>query len=207
MAKIKLEIELDSNDLNDQKAFTNLMHAFSGSPTVQVISSKNDFPLQELKEAVKVQSPSTSEPDIKTSETNTEPAKDTTEVTEYSETEMLKMPNSDLKEYATALGIDWAKAEGKNTNRKLTDLVLAFREEGSADEASDENDTDPGDLAGETSGSLVGVDYNDLKVALGKKVDDHRPAIVAKLKEFGATRMPDLAEKHWEEMYEFLEAL
>ena len=214
MATIKLEILLDSNEQTDVLAFSNLMNAFSGTPAIQLVTSKQEFPLEALKRSVEAQSPSTS---TSTQVTPTEVEVNTAEIANISEDEMLAMPNTDLKDYATSLGIDWAKAEGKNTNRKLANLVLDFRngvtsevEDGSpaAEAAKDEAPaetaedlTKENDLAGEA------ITYNDLKVSLGKKVDEHREAIVAKLAEYGATKMPNLAEEHWEAMYNFMEAL
>ena len=58
-----------------------------------------------------------------------------------------------------------------------------------------------------TAEDAPAITYNDLKVSLGKKVDEHREAIVAKLAEFGATKMPNLAEEHWTDMFNFMEAI
>lgn len=228
MGQIKLEILLDTEISSDQKAFLKLMQAFSGTNSGVQTVHNTDYKLpvdKFIKSAV--------EAGVR-AETNTEPIKVTTEIAEYSEAEMLKMPNTDLKEYATGLGIDWAKAEGKNTNRKLTDLILAFREgkaspeeeqetngeaesleeaetleEENSTETTKQEDTDlldDEDLAGK---DLAGkeITYNDLKISLGKKVDDHRPKIVAELAKYGAAKMPALAEEHWEKMYNFLESL
>lgn len=215
MATIKLEILLDSNEQTDVLAFSNLMNAFSGTPAVQVKSAGTEISnskkvLQEAGEEVFESIKALAETIV------TEHKEETAENHEYTEAEMLKLPNTDLKDYATGLGIDWAKAEGKNTNRKLADLVLAFRNgetseeqetpaaEAAKDEAPAETAEDltkEDDLAGEA------ITYNDLKVSLGKKVDEHREAIVAKLAEFGATKMPNLAKDHWEAMYNFMEAL
>lgn len=218
MATIKLEILLDSNDQNDVTAFANLMNAFSGTPAIQLVTSKQEFPLGALKRSVEAQSPSTS-----TQVTPTEVEVNTAEIANISEDEMLAMPNTDLKDYATSLGIDWAKAEGKNTNRKLANLILEFRdvtekvtEEAEAEEvasyaaevAEEEAPTETAeDLTAEDDLAGEGITYNDLKVSLGKKVDEHREAIVAKLAEFGATKMPNLAEEHWTDMFNFMEAL
>ena len=179
MATIKLEILLDSENQNDALSFANLMNAFSGAPSVQLVTSKQEFPLEALKRSVEAQSPSTS---TSTQVTPTEVEVNTAEIANISEDEMLAMPNTDLKDYATSLGIDWAKAEGKNTNRKLANLVLDFRngvtsevEDGSpaAEAAKDEAPaetaedlTKENDLAGEA------ITYNDLKVSLGKKVNE-----------------------------------
>lgn len=207
MATIKLEILLDTRDQTDIVAFSNLMNAFSESPSVQLKSmGEKSFPIEALKKAIEIQSPSTQ---------NTDEIKRDISTTEiYSEEEMMAMPNSDLKEYVTGLGIDWAKAEGKNTNRKLANLVLESRngeteeQESPADKVEKEvpivtsdDLTKEDDLAGEE------ITYNDLKVALGKKVDAHRDAIVAKLAEFGATKMPNLPEEYWTDMFNFMEAL
>ena len=219
MATIKLEILLDSKEQNDVTAFANLMNAFSGAPSVQLVTSKQEFPLEALKRTLEAQSPS-----IQVTATEAEGITETTQNEEYqngyeySEAEMLKLPNTDLKDYATGLGIDWAKAEGKNTNRKLADLVLAFRsgeikeeQESPAAEAAEEAPTETAedltaedDLSAEDAPALT---YDDLKVSLGKKVDQHREAIVEQLGKFGATKMPNLDEKHWEAMYNFMEAL
>mgnify|MGYP003583873084 CR=1 FL=1 len=216
MATIKLEILLDSNEQTDALAFSNLMNAFSGTPAIQLVTSKQEFPLEALKRSVEAQSTSTQV-------TPTEVEVNTAEIANISEDEMLAMPNTDLKDYATSLGIDWAKAEGKNTNRKLANLILEFRdvtekvtEEAEAEEvasyaaevAEEEAPTETAeDLTAEDD--LVGekLTYNDLKVSLGKKVDEHREAIVAKLAEFGATKMPNLAEEHWTDMFNFMEAI
>jgi len=217
MATIKLEILLDSNDQTDVLAFSNLMNAFSGTPAVQVLHPGDAFPTIKMEG---LSNPLENPNLTVTKEQSTADAGDhkeeTAETPEYTEAEMLKLPNTDLKEYATGLGIDWAKAEGKNTNRKLADLVLAFRSgetseeqetpaaEAAKDEAPAETTEDltkEDDLAGE------GITYNDLKVSLGKKVDEHREAIVAKLAEYGATKMPNLAEEHWTAMFNFMEAL
>lgn len=223
MATIKLKILLDSENQNDAVSFANLMNAFSGAPSVQlsqVVKSAAHFPLQELNTAITAQSPTSQQTEEKT----TEAVKVTDgEIKDYSEQEMLDMPNTELKDYVTGLGIEWAKAEGKNTNRKLANLVLEFREvkggisqeiedpaaekiiqEGKLDKA--ENETAEDDLAEEEESS-TGITYNDLKISLGKKVDQHRDAIVAKLRAFGATKMPNLDEKHWEAMYNFMESL
>ena len=209
MATIKLEILLDSNEQNDVTAFANLMNVFSGTPAVQLVKSDHKAAIEA---GVRL-------------ETNTETVKVTTESAkeeeyrngyEYSEAEMLAMLNTDLKDYATSLGIDWAKAEGKNTNRKLADLVLAFRngepkeeqQSPAAEAAKDEAEAEEEEAPTETAeGAPTTLTYNDLKVSLGKKVDEHREAIVAKLAEFGVTKMPNLDEEHWVEMYNFMEAL
>lgn len=204
MATIKLEILLDSNEQNDITAFANLMNAFSGTPSVQYLSSGKyeTFSKAAVEAGVRA-------------ETNTEAVVVTTEISkeeeyqngyEYSEAEMLKLPNTDLKDYATGLGIDWAKAEGKNTNRKLADLVLTFRNgETPASEAAREEA--PTEETEETNPSSEAITYDMLKLALSKKVEEHREAIVEKLGELGATKMPNLAEENWEEMYNFMEAL
>ena len=232
MATIKLEILLDSNGQTDIIAFSNLMNAFSGTPSVQVVNQ--GFPIEALKRTVEAQSPSTAN---KLTASESEQIAETTKQEEYqngyeySEAEMLKLPNTDLKDYATGLGIDWAKAEGKNTNRKLADLVLAFRngepkeeQESLAAEAAKETAEDltkeeqeslAAEAAKETAEDLTKEDdlggdkltYNDLKLSLGKKVDEHREAIVAKLAEYGATKMPNLAEEYWTDMFNFMEAL
>ena len=214
MATIKLEILLDSENRNDVLSFANLMNAFSGAPSVQLVTSKHEFPLEALKRTVEAQSPSSSS---QVTVTATEAEENTTaDPVEYSEAEMLAMLNTDLKDYATSLGIDWAKAEGKNTNRKLADLVLAFRNgepkeeqspaaEAAKDEAEAEAEEEaPTETAEDAPTTLT---YNDLKVSLGKKVDEHREAIVAKLAEYGATKMPNLDEEHWVDMFNFMEAL
>ena len=210
MATIKLEILLDSNEQNDVTAFANLMNVFSGTPAVQLVKSDHKAAIEA---GVRL-------------ETNTETVKVTTESAkeeeyrngyEYSEVEMLKLPNTDLKDYATSLGIDWANEEGKNTNRKLADLVLAFRngepkeeqQSPAAEAAKDEAPTEveeeaPTETAEDAPTTLT---YNDLKVSLGKKVDEHREAIVAKLAEYGATKMPNLDEEHWVDVFNFMEAL
>ena len=212
MATIKLEILLDSNGQTDIIAFSNLMNAFSGTPSVQVVNQ--GFPIEALKRTVEAQSPSTAN---KLTASESEQIAETTKQEEYqngyeySEAEMLKLPNTDLKDYATGLGIDWAKAEGKNTNRKLADLVLAFRN----GEPKEEQESLAAEAAKETAEDLTKEDdlggdkltYNDLKLSLGKKVDEHREAIVAKLAEYGATKMPNLAEEYWTDMFNFMEAL
>jgi hypothetical protein len=216
MATIKLEILLDSNEQTDVLAFSNLMNAFSGAPSVQYLSS--GFPVEALKRTLEAQSPSTAN---KVTASEAEQIAETTKEEEYqngyeySEAEMLKLPNTDLKDYATGLGIDWAKAEGKNTNRKLADLVLAFRNGGAKDEESPATEVVKDEALKETAEDLTKEDdlggekltYNDLKLSLGKKVDEHREAIVAKLAEYGATKMPNLAEEHWTDMFNFMEAL
>ena len=206
MATIKLEILLDSNEQTDVLAFSNLMNAFSGAPAVQLLNPKQEFPSEALKRTVEAQSPSTQV-------TPTETEVNTTEIANISEDEMqmLAMPNTDLKDYATSLGIDWAKAEGKNTNRKLANLILEFRDvtekvtEGAEEEEAPTETAE--DLTTEEDLAGAKLTYNDLKVSLGKKVDEHREAIVAKLAEFGATKLPNLAEQHWVEMYNYMEAL
>lgn len=215
MGQIKLEILLDTEISSDQKSFLKLMQAFSGD-TMAVPVDKAEATKTETDYKAAIHA------GVKL-ETNTEPVKVTTESTEYTEAEMLKMPNTDLKEYATGLGIDWAKAEGKNTNRKLTDLILAFREGvaspeeeqeaiGEAETLEEENSTETTeqedtDLLGDEDLAGKEITYNDLKIALGKKVDEHRPKIVAELAKYGAAKMPALAEEHWEKMYNFLESL
>lgn len=132
---------------------------------------------------------------------------------------MLKLPNTELKSYVTGLGIDWEAAEGKNTNRKLTDLVLEFRkyvESSKNDTATNANPFAPDEdekaedttaEENEEAATEGGVDYNAVKLELSKKVDANREAIVAKLAEFGATKLPNLPEVHFAAMFEFLKAL
>ncbi len=205
MAQIKLEILLDSKEQKDVNAFANLMNAFSGTPAVHVLNS-GSFPTEALKRTLEAQSPSTqdatADDEIKGVQSTT------TEIRDYSEEEMMDMPNANLKDYVAGLGIDWGKAEGKNTNRKLANLVLEFRNGVTAEAAKDEAPAETAeDLTKEDDLTGEAITYNDLKVSLGKKVDEHREAIVAKLEEFGATKMPNLAEEHWTEMYNFMEAL
>ena len=214
MATIKLEILLDSENQKDVLSFANLMNAFSGAPAVQLLNPKQEIPSEALKRAIEAHSPSNQ---VTTAETEV----NTTKFANISEDEMLAMLNTDLKDYATTLGIDWAKAEGKNTNRKLANLVLEFRDvtekvtevtevtEAEAEEAAEaaEEAEAEEEAPTETAEDAPAITYNDLKVSLGKKVDEHREAIVEQLGKFGATKIPDLAEEHWVEMYNFMEAL
>ena len=218
MATIKLEILLDSNEQTDVLAFSNLMNAFSGNPSVQVVNQ--GFTIEALKRTVEAQSPSTQVKDTQDAPaaeaTTSEASKD---VKVFTEAEMLKLPNAELKSYVTGLGIDWEAAEGKNTNRKLTDLVLEFRkyvESSKNDMATNANPFAPDEdekaedttaEENEEAATEGGVDYNTVKLELSKKVDANREAIVAKLAEFGATKLPNLPEAHFAAMYEFLKAL
>ena len=215
MATIKLEILLDSNEQTDILAFSNLMNAFSGTPSVQVVNQ--GFPIEALKRTVEAQSPSTSAQDAPAAEATTSEASKDVKV--FTEVEMLKLPNAELKSYVTGLGIDWEATEGKNTNRKLADLVLEFRkyvESSKNDTATNVNPFAPDEDGkaedttaeeNEEAATEGGVDYNTVKLELGKKVDANREAIVAKLSEFGATKLPNLPEAHFAAMFEFLKAL
>lgn len=214
MATIKLEILLDTKDQMDILAFSNLMNAFSGTPSVQLKSAEDkNFPLEALKKAIEVQS-LTTQGTPGAESVIIEASKDFNKIERtFTEDEMMAMPNPDLKEYVTGLNIDWAKAEGKNTNRKLANLVLESRNGETKDQESTTEEDEK--VSMDTSDDLTKEDdlvgeeitYNDLKVSLGKKVDEHRDAIVAKLEEYGATKMTNLAEEHWTDMFNFMEAL
>lgn len=51
------------------------------------------------------------------------------------------------------------------------------------------------------------IHLNDIKLMLKEKVTDHRPAIHAKLKEYGAKNLAVLDSAHYADFYEYMAAL
>lgn len=195
MANIKIALDLDSNDSKDLQVFINLLTAFGGNSTLNPVidetyfHKKRDKPSEEVSEDPKIS---------------------TTEIRDYSEDELKAMDNSTLKDVATGLGIEWEKAEGKNTNAKLIRLILSVDEK--ADEGKEEYVTESKEKAETAQESTENIStgkttLNELKVKLGEKVDANRDEIVAKLKEFGSSKLSNLPEEHYDAMYTYLNSL
>ena len=210
MANIEIKLELDSNNPSDLQAFTNLLAAFGGTSTAVM-----QIPANLGKVAAPIQN------DTAPVAEASSPKVTTTEIREYSEEELKAMDNATLKDVATGLQIDWANEEGKNTNAKLIKLILK-NYEGSEQTENKEETTEQDqsnasestateskaeatqDAPAETTGSVT---LNELKVELGKKVDDNREAIVAELGKLGASKLSNLKEEHYTHMYKFLTSL
>lgn len=219
MARIQINLELDSNQ--DAELLSKLTLALSGrtqSEKHQQLdeTGKKDFML--MKDAT-IESRTAFLPE--NAETKKSEPENFRDVSDYSEEELKAIPNDELKFIATNLGIDWASAEGKNTNAKLAKLILKhydygkpaesedIKEDNSDEEAYEANRSASGENTKEDSKKATSNDVtiDELKVELGAKVEANRDAIVEKLNELGATKLTNLDESHYSEFMDFLKAL
>lgn len=209
MSKIRVEIEINPSNLNEVQAFSALMLAMGGNDTATIQVPTNlgkaggfKAPTIETAKAV-VEAPAPTD--------KVEEAKSEVEIKTYSEDELKSMDNDDLKELATGLGIDWATEQGKNTNAKLIRLILENYKGGEApapaEKVEEAEASAPAATTEKSAETESDVSLDDLKIELGVKVDTNRDAIVAKLKEFGATKLSNLPEENYSEMLTFLKAL
>ena len=197
MSKIRVELEINPSNLNEVQAFSALMLAMGGNDTATIQVPTN------LGKAGGFKAPAPAE--------KVEESKSEVDGKTYSEDELKAMDNDDLKELATGLGIDWAAEEGKNTNAKLIRLILKSNNGGEApapaDKVEEAEASAPAAKNEKSAETESDVSLDDLKLELGVKVDTNRDAIVAKLKEFGATKLSNLPEENYSEMLTFLKAL
>lgn len=96
-------------------------------------------------------------------------------VKEYGEDELMEMENKDLKKLCTELGIDPEKTDGKNTNRKLTNLILAKQKKALAsveDDDSDDEDEAPKKKSKKGEEKDAGSPLEKSVASIIKKLDD-----------------------------------
>lgn len=208
MANIKIEIVLDTINPEDQSIFTKLSLAFGNSNTEENISGTLT---KAIVAPVYTGAVNGITDQTKTAEAPKEDIVESRDISTYTEDELKAMPNSELKNLATSMGIDWESMEGKNTNAKLAKLIVSFgstsdkstNDVETTDEESEEEKETP---VTETKESLT---INDLKLELGVKVDigDNREKIVAKLSELGASKLTNLDPSHFSTMMDFLKNL
>lgn len=132
-----------------------------------------------------------SEPTPEVSETNdkkseAKSAKDTADK-KYTEDELMEMSTKDLLKMCKAMGIDPDDTDGKNTNKKLRNLILNAQDADSDDE-DDDNDGDDNELTTKVSEILEDFDggkKNKKKTisAICALVDDADKDAVAELVE------------------------
>lgn len=201
MARIQINLELDSNI--DAELLSKLTVALGGN---QIITAPSvAFVAESLPknttEAAQIEPQKTDTIDKVKDETEEENFRD---VSDYSEEELKSIPNDELKSIATELGIDWASAEGKNTNAKLAKLILRLQD--TPDEVTENNSDE--DISEEPKKSTSqDVTLDELKVELGAKVDANREAIVERLNDLGATKLTNLEESHFSAFMDFLKSL
>lgn len=77
----------------------------------------------------------------------------------YTEDELMEMPTKDLLKLCTSMGIDPDATAGKNTNKKLRNLILDAQEGSDDDDEEDdeEDDSDDTPVDDELVNSVVGV--------------------------------------------------
>lgn len=210
MAKIQINLELDSNQ--DAELLSKLTLALSGRT-----QSEDHQQLDETgkKDFMPLIAPIKNEPKVETKGSEPENFRD---VSDYSEEELKAIPNDELKSIATNLSIDWASAEGKNTNAKIAKLIRKhfdktveedIKEDNSDEESYEANRSASGENTKEQPEKTTpnDVTIDELKVELGAKVDANRDAIVEKLNGLGATKLTNLDESHYSEFMDFLRSL
>lgn len=206
MARIQINLELDSNQ--DAELLSKLTLALSGrtqSEKHQQLdeTGKKDFML--MKDAMIEPHTAFLPENAETKKSEPENFRD---VSDYSEEELKAIPNDDLKSIATKLGIDWASAEGKNTNAKLAKLILKHYDYDKSAESENDTDYPEKDIKEDPKKPAPSdITLDGLKVELGAKVEANRDAIVEKLNELGATKLTNLDESHYSEFMDFLKAL
>lgn len=84
---------------------------------------------------------------------------DTDSSNEYTEEELQIKPTKELEKICKEMGIDYASEPGKNTNKKLRDLILKAQEEGvsEADEDDDDDEEDDDDSASINEAEVKGL--------------------------------------------------
>lgn len=206
MARIQINLDLDTNISGDAELLGKLTVAFGGnqnnaSPSVNFVAESI------LKGAAM-------EPRIAIIPENmeTKKAEDEVEkfrgVSTYSEEELKAIPNDELKSIATNLGIDWASAEGKNTNTKLAKLILKHYDYDKSAESENDTDDPEKDIKEDPKKPApADITLDELKAELGAKVEANRDAIVEKLNELGATKLTNLNESHFLAFRDFLKSL
>lgn len=209
MAKIKIELEMDSNDQADVTAFNNLVGVFGGLP---VIIEHKPIATHKVSENIQIDP-------IQTAITEGTKSGITGENTTGfptsipTESDLKALSNDALKDYVKSLGIDFESFEGKNTQAKLIRLVNSHFEGTLENETKDgkaaESETVTETLKDETSTEAQEVSFNDVKLKLGEKVDigDNRGKIVDKLSELGATKLTNLDPSKFSDFMEFLNSL
>lgn len=222
MSKIQVNFEfdpsMDSNEVKALLAFFNTLNGNTFNPTVESVVDRVSTKVEQAIETVK-QSSEIEEPKEERVVNNNY---------EYSEEELKAMATNDILSIVKDLGIDPDKFEGKNTAKKLRDLILnsysshvEVTEDKWVDESTGttfEDVVEKIEEAIETVKSYREVDdiksvseeplkVEVIRALLNEKVDAHREAIVAKLRAFGAKNLTVLeADKHLE-FYNYLKAL
>lgn len=214
MAKIQINLELDSNQ--DAELLSKLTVALGGNTYESPVA---DDVTKVATEEFKIEPRTALLPE--NMEVKKQESENFRDVSDYSEEELKSIPNDELKFIATNLGIDWASAEGKNTNAKLAKLILKHYDYGKSAESENIKEDNSDEEAYEVNRSASGgntkedskkatsndVTIDELKVELGAKVEANRDAIVEKLNELGATKLTNLDESHYSEFMDFLKAL
>jgi hypothetical protein len=206
MARIQINLDLDTNISGDAELLGKLTVAFGGNQNNA--SPSVNFVAESILKGVAM------EPRIAIIPENmeTKKAEDEVEkfrgVSTYSEEELKAIPRDELKSIATNLGIDWASAEGKNTNAKLAKLILKHYDYDKSAESENDTDDPEKDIKEDPKKPApADITLDELKVELGAKVDANRDAIVEKLNELGATKLTNLNESHFLAFRDFLKSL
>ena len=206
MARIQINLDLDTNISGDAELLGKLTVAFGGNQNNA--SPSVNFVAESILKGVAM------EPRIAIIPENmeTKKAEDEVEkfrgVSTYSEEELKAIPNDELKSIAANLGIDWASAEGKNTNAKLAKLILKHYDYDKSAESENDTDDPEKDIKEDPKKPApADITLDELKVELGAKVDANRDAIVEKLNELGATKLTNLNESHFLAFMDFLKSL
>jgi len=206
MARIQINLDLDTNISGDAELLGKLTVAFGGNQNNA--SPSVNFVAESILKGVAM------EPRIAIIPENmeTKKAEDEVEkfrgVSTYSEEELKAIPNDELKSIATNLGIDWASAEGKNTNTKLAKLILKHYDYDKSAESENDTDDPEKDIKEDPKKPApADITLDELKAELGAKVEANRDAIVEKLNELGATKLTNLNESHFLAFMDFLKSL
>lgn len=130
---------------------------------------------------------------------------------DYTEDELSQMSLSVLKGLLEDAGIDYDSFEGKNTNKKLRTLYLtgkwgdeSVEDEEPADEVQDEPTAQQQE---EPKAPVSTISADDIRKAMSLKRDKNRQGIMDIFAQYGASKVSDLKESDYAEVYNAINAL
>lgn len=120
--------------------------------------------------------------------------------------EMRDMETGELKDACDILDIDYAAADGVNTNKKLRDLILDyFKADAPAEtkEAAPIQETKKEAPAATEGGATI----DDVRAAVTNNVGAHREAIKKELTRLGANNVTSLDASKFQDFLDFIDLL
>lgn len=208
MSKIQVNLEFDPiSDAGSAAAIIAFFQTLRGASTPLVALSEKSLTEVEIEKIADTMCSG-----VKAVETHNAPvSKDYDNGYQYSEEELINM--KEINSLAESMGINLSEYPGKNTNKKVRDLILAsyagdLKEDTVSNDVTEdqtENNVTVTDTTEPVKDTKLSLE--EVRAVLTKKTDAHREAIKAKLTALGAKNLTTLDAKHYEEVYEFLTAL